>query len=235
MLKPQIKVKNDFDHLRGLRHVNEYDAPARCVGCKLDTAVIDASAPRPRRPRRRVWEIANGGGAEQHHANKEYGRSWWTRSRSARRTRKARVLHLFGRRLRRGPRRGCSCRGAAGFVHVSCRAASEDLSGGGRGEDLGGDASVRGGTVGLVPSVRAQYHGVVAWALGWACWKTYVGRPEADDLRCMAMTSLGTVYMLHTTTRTRCPREADLAMLRRLGASEHNCSRAGQPCESYEA
>ena len=22
------------------------------------------------------------------------------------------------------------------------------------------------------------YHGVVAGALGWACWKTYVGRPE---------------------------------------------------------
>ena len=23
-----------------------------------------------------------------------------------------------------------------------------------------------------------EYHGVVACALGWACWKTYVGRPE---------------------------------------------------------
>jgi hypothetical protein len=23
-----------------------------------------------------------------------------------------------------------------------------------------------------------RYHGVVCCALGWACWKTYVGRPE---------------------------------------------------------
>ena len=35
------------------------------------------------------------------------------------------------------------------------------------------------------------YHGVVVCALGWACWKTYVGRPEADGPRCHAMTRLG--------------------------------------------
>ena len=27
-----------------------------------------------------------------------------------------------------------------------------------------------------------DYHGVVRCALGWACWKTYVGRPETDGL-----------------------------------------------------
>ena len=25
-----------------------------------------------------------------------------------------------------------------------------------------------------------KYHGIVRCALGWACWKTYVGRPETD-------------------------------------------------------
>ena len=25
-----------------------------------------------------------------------------------------------------------------------------------------------------------KYHGVVRCALGWACWKTYLGRPETD-------------------------------------------------------
>ena len=25
-----------------------------------------------------------------------------------------------------------------------------------------------------------EYHGVVCCALGWACWKTYVGQPETD-------------------------------------------------------
>ena len=36
-----------------------------------------------------------------------------------------------------------------------------------------------------------KYHGVVACALGWACWKTYVGRPEGDWNRGAAMTLLG--------------------------------------------
>ena len=36
-----------------------------------------------------------------------------------------------------------------------------------------------------------RYHGVVACALGWACWKTYVGRSETDQVRAMAMTLLG--------------------------------------------
>ena len=26
-----------------------------------------------------------------------------------------------------------------------------------------------------------NYHGVVWCALGWACWKTYLGRPETED------------------------------------------------------
>jgi hypothetical protein len=36
-----------------------------------------------------------------------------------------------------------------------------------------------------------KYHGVVRCALGWACWKTYVGRPEAEFNRLDAMTLLG--------------------------------------------
>ena len=31
------------------------------------------------------------------------------------------------------------------------------------------------------------YYGDVACALGWACWKTCVGRPEADPVRRFAM------------------------------------------------
>ena len=36
-----------------------------------------------------------------------------------------------------------------------------------------------------------NYHGVVRYALGWACWKTYVGRREEDPYRNMAMYRLG--------------------------------------------
>ena len=35
------------------------------------------------------------------------------------------------------------------------------------------------------------YHGVVACALGWACWKTYLRRPETDQARDLAMDLLG--------------------------------------------
>ena len=37
---------------------------------------------------------------------------------------------------------------------------------------------------------KQKYHGVVQGALGWACWKTYVGRPETDWARQAAMNVL---------------------------------------------
>jgi len=36
-----------------------------------------------------------------------------------------------------------------------------------------------------------KYHGAVRCALGWACWKTYMGRPETDQVQCMAINQLG--------------------------------------------
>jgi len=63
-----------------------------------------------------------------------------------------------------------------------------------------------------------DYHGVVRCALGWACWKTYVGRPETDSNRFSAITELGIGlsdakhYKDAVTVQ-----EAELSMLRRLG------------------
>jgi len=68
-----------------------------------------------------------------------------------------------------------------------------------------------------------NYHGVVQCALGWACWKTYLGRPEKDKTRGMAMTQLGnglSVTNLQADALT--VGEAELAMMRRIGDSEHN-------------
>ena len=68
-----------------------------------------------------------------------------------------------------------------------------------------------------------QYHGVVYCALGWACWKTYVGRPEADQFRGMAMNQLGNG--LHEAERhadALTVREAELSMRLRLGDSAIN-------------
>ena len=38
-----------------------------------------------------------------------------------------------------------------------------------------------------------EFHGVVRCAFGWACWKTYLGRPEVDQIRGMTMGPRGRV------------------------------------------
>jgi len=62
------------------------------------------------------------------------------------------------------------------------------------------------------------YHGVVACALGWASWKTYVVRPETDWARRSAMTELGnglSAAQQHVEALT--VKEAELTTLRRVG------------------
>ena len=68
-----------------------------------------------------------------------------------------------------------------------------------------------------------RYHGVVGFALGWACWKTHVGRPETDQVRGLAMRLLGSG--LSETDHLEdafSVQEAELSILRRIGASEHH-------------
>ena len=66
-----------------------------------------------------------------------------------------------------------------------------------------------------------DYHGVVRCALGWVCWKTYVGRPEEDWARRLAMTELGNgLYNAKRYDEELVVREAELSMNRRVGASE---------------
>ena len=66
-----------------------------------------------------------------------------------------------------------------------------------------------------------EYHGVVSCALGWACWKTYLGRSETNDTRLSAMGQLGNGLSEANLNEDALPvKEAELSMLRRLGASE---------------
>ena len=68
-----------------------------------------------------------------------------------------------------------------------------------------------------------QYHGVVQCALGWAYWKTYVGRPEEDQRRNLAMSLLGnglSAAKHHEDALS--VQDAQLSTLRRLGGSEAN-------------
>ena len=62
------------------------------------------------------------------------------------------------------------------------------------------------------------YHGVVKCALGWACWKTYVGRPEEDVARRMAMSTLGNgLHEAGHLEDALSVRETELSMMRRVG------------------
>ena len=89
--------------------------------------------------------------------------------------------------------RMCACRGTAGFVHVSCLAEQakilmDEAEENRLSEKVFNERWVRWHSCSLC---EQRHHGFVVCALGRACWKTYVGRPERDRLRVMAMSVLG--------------------------------------------
>ena len=119
--------------------------------------------------------------------------------------------------------RGCSCRGTAGFVHVSCLAEqAKILFAEAEENNLGNKVMNERFSRWYSCSLCEQnHHGVVRCALGWACWKTYLGRPETDETRGMAMNVLGNgLTEADLDEEALSVMEADLAMMRRLGASE---------------
>jgi len=68
---------------------------------------------------------------------------------------------------------------------------------------------------------KQGYHGVVRCALGWACWKTYVGRPEVDKIRQVAMNELGLgLSAVGHHENALSVQEAELDTLRRVGAPD---------------
>ena len=119
--------------------------------------------------------------------------------------------------------RGCSCRGTAGFAHVSCLAEeAKVLMDEAEENNLGYDAMTERWRRWYKCSLcEQQYHGVVSCALGWACWKTYVGRPETAEVRSFAMKLLGTALSSAAKYEDALSvQEAHLSLLRRIGAPE---------------
>ena len=87
--------------------------------------------------------------------------------------------------------RGCACRGTAARARVVLGGAGEDFGLGGARRTIRTTRCKDGiGGTGAV-CAEQKYHGDVNCALGWACWKTYLGRPETDWTRSAAMTQLG--------------------------------------------
>ena len=81
--------------------------------------------------------------------------------------------------------RGCACRGTAGFAHVSCLAEqAKILYAEAEENNLGLKAlNTRLERWHTCSLCEQAYHGFVKCALGWACWKTYLGRPESNEIR----------------------------------------------------
>ena len=121
--------------------------------------------------------------------------------------------------------RMCACRGTAGFAHVSCLAEqAKILMDEAEENNLGHKAVVERWVRWCACSLCEQeYHGVVRCALGWACWKTYVGRPEADKVRMSAMNELASCLGAGNHHEAALSvKETELSILRRVGVPESN-------------
>jgi tetratricopeptide (TPR) repeat protein len=174
-------------------------------------------------------KIKNAGGAEQYNANKKYAEAVAVAATACADDTKGQTCYICTQALhwktKEGLVRGCACRGTAGFAHVSCLAEQAKILVA-EAEENNLDLKVKQArwerwyACGLC---EQDYHGVVAGALGWACWKTYVGRPATDQVRGMAMTQLGNG--LHDAGRHEdalSVKETELSTMRRLGVAEEH-------------
>jgi hypothetical protein len=172
-------------------------------------------------------QIKKAGGAEQYNANKKYTEAVTIAAEACAEDTKGQTCYICTQALhwktKEGLVRMCACRGTAGFAHVSCLAEQAKILVS-ESEENNLDPKVKDARWKLWSRCglcEQRYHGVVACALGWACWKTYVGRPEANWARLSAMTLLGVGLSAADHHEDELSvREAEVSMRRRLGAPE---------------
>ena len=173
-------------------------------------------------------QIKKSGGAEQYHADKMCAEAVAVAVAKCADDTAGQTCYICTQALhwktKEGLVRMCACRGTAGFVHVSCLAEQARVLMYEAEQNNLREAFREAGKRWYVCSLCEQrYHGVVACALGWASWKMFLGRPKEDGVRCSAMEQLGNG--LHDGGHYEdalSVREAELAMARRIGASEGN-------------
>ena len=169
-------------------------------------------------------KIHRGGNAEQYHADKKYKEAVAVAVEACAEDTKGQTCYICTQALhwktKEGLVRGCSCRGTAGFAHVSCLAEQAKILVA-EAEENNLERQPRRNRWHTCGLCEQDYHGVVHCALGWACWKTYLGRPETDCARCLAMNVLGSgLHGGNHDEEALSVYEADLATKRRLGTSE---------------
>ena len=174
-------------------------------------------------------KIKKAGGAEQYNANTKYTEAVSVAAEACAEDTKGQTCYICTQALhwktKEGLVRGCACRGTAGFAHVSCLAEqAKILVAEAEENNLGAKVlNERWRRWYACSLCEQQYHGAVKCALGWACWKTYLGRQETDQIRRMAMSQLGGgLSEAGHFEDALSVQEAELSMLRRLGASEES-------------
>jgi len=167
--------------------------------------------------------IASGGGAEQYQADKKYEEAVAAAVEECAEDTAGQTCYIcLEDGSEEGLVRGCACRGASGFAHVSCLARQAKIMYAEAEErNLDDEAfDARWARWHTCRLCEQEFHGVVSHALGWACWKTYLGQPNNDD-RASAMTQLGNgLYSAGHFEDALSVREAHLATMRRIGADE---------------
>ena len=168
--------------------------------------------------------IRKGGGAEQYYADQKYTAAVIVAARACAEDTQGQTCYVCTQavhwKTKEALVRMCACRGTSGFVHVSClaeqaRILCEEA------EENNLDIHPRWDRWYTCGLCEQDYHGVLYCALGWACWKTYLGRLETDQARRMAMATLGNgLYAAKHYEDALSAWEAELAMQRRLGSSE---------------
>ena len=174
-------------------------------------------------------KIELGGGAEQYYADKKCAEAVAVAVEECAADTQGQTCYICTEALhwktREGLVRGCACRGTAGFVHVSCPAEqakiwvaeAEENNLGKKAEDE------RFARWYSCSQCKQEYYGVTRCALGWACWKTYLGRSKGDWSQCLAMDQLANgLYAADRYEDALSVREVELSAMRRLGAPEES-------------
>ena len=139
-------------------------------------------------------KIKKAGGAEQYNANKKYAEAVAVAATACADDTKGQACYICTQALhwktKEGLVRMCACRGTAGFAHVSCLAEQAKILVA-EAEENNLDVQSKWKRWHMCSLCEQDTTASSYGALGWACWKTYVGRPEADWARMGAMTVLG--------------------------------------------
>ena len=169
-----------------------HEAPATCAKC--DTRYCSATC------RHSHWrgghrglcpDIRRAGGAEQYNADKRYAEAVEVAVEECAEDTEGQTCYIcLEDGSEEGLVRGCACRGAAGVAHVSCLAKQAKIlcdEADDSDDERYDESWNKWNKCGMC---KQHYHGMAINALGWACWKSYVGLPEADDKRCAALRAL---------------------------------------------